>query len=69
MLLSRSRMSALVMNRLFAIGSSMNKSAIGILATASTVVRVLDASSANTRRLAVVTTTSQLSILNKLNDS
>lgn len=47
-------MKASVMNRLFAIGSSVNKSTIGILATASTVVRVLDASSANTRGLAVV---------------
>lgn len=54
-------MKASVMNRLFAIGSSVNKSTIGILATASTVVRVLDASSANTRRLAVVAATSQFS--------
>lgn len=54
-------MAASVINCLFAVGSSMNKSTIRILATASTVVRVLDASSANTRRLAVVAATSQFS--------
>lgn len=57
-----------VMNSLFAVGSSVNKCTIRIFATASTVVRVLDASSANTRRLAVVTTTSQFFIHKKLYD-
>jgi hypothetical protein len=68
MLLSRSYMSTSVMNCLFAIGSTMNKSAIGILATASAVVRVLDASGANTGRFAVVTAASQFSFLNKLHE-
>jgi hypothetical protein len=61
-------MSTSVMSRLFAVGSTMNESTIRIFATASAVVRVLDASGANTGRLAVVTAASQFSLLIKLHE-